>query len=419
MQPFLRFLPLFCVPLVIACSSNVDVFGTGGAGGEEPSGPSGPGVTSATGNPSTSPSTAVSGSTGASSSTGTPCNPSPSSDLDFDGFTPQTGDCNDCDALHSPNNLDIPGSWQDENCDGEVDEPLEPCDAMLAMDDEDPILAASAIGLCKLQSGANDWGLISAAWVLADGSPPPSDPTQLSELHLGHGLLDDFGAVLIPREGQRMLALSSAYARDATDPDYGDPSNTGAKGYTSAAPPGSPIPSVGCVGAQPGEPNDPIALEVFIRVPDNAQGFAFDSFFLATDWPAFVCTEYDDTFFALMAPPPLGSIGGQVAFSPDGSPISLNGAPFDVCSCPMPPCMAGGKIYACAQGDGALTGTGFETHAGTGWLTTAAPLVPGSTLQLRLGIYDAGDPQLGSTVLVDNFTWITSGGVVVSTTSSP
>lgn len=343
----------------------------------------------------------------------------PNDDIDGDGFTPNTGDCNDCDPGYSPNNLDIAGNGLDDDCDGEIDQLLESCDEMLAIDEDDPMLAAAAIGLCKLSSGADDWGLVSAAWVLADGQPPPANPDQLAEFHLGHGILDDFGTVVVPREGQRLLALSNAYARDAMDPDYGDPSNTGAKGYTSAAPPGSPIPSVGCVGAQPGPPHDPIAIEVFVRVPDNAQGFVFDSYFLTTDWPGFVCSQYDDTFFALMDPAPMGSINGQIAFSPDSSPISLNGAPFDVCSCPMPPCMAGGKTYACAQGDGALAGTGFETHAGTGWMTTTAPLVPGSALTLRLGIYDAGDPAFGSTALVDTFGWLTSGGIVVATTPSP
>ena len=176
---------------------------------------------------------------------------------------------------------------------------------------------------------------------------------------------------------------------------------------------------MGCVGAQPGSPNDPVALDVLVRAPGNALGFTFDSYFLATDWPAFVCSQYDDTFFALLDPAPVGAINGQITFSPDGSPMSLNGAPFDVCSCMTPPCMAGGKTYACAQGDGALAGTGFETHAGTGWLTTASPIVPGGEMQLRIGIYDAGDPLLGSTALVDAFTWLTEGGIVLSTTPSP
>jgi hypothetical protein len=353
-----------------------------------------------------------------SSSTGGPCMGGPNDDVDGDGFTPNTGDCNDCDSAYSPNNLDVARNGADDDCDGEIDQPLEPCDEMLVIDEGDPMLAASAIGLCKLSSGPDAWGLVSAAWVLADGLAPPSNPDQLAQFHLGHGLVDDFGAAIVPREGQRMLALSNANARDAMDPDYTDP-NGGQKGYTCAFPPGNPIPSVGCVGAVPGSPNDPIALEVVVRAPDNALGFTFDSFFLATDWPGFVCSQYDDTFFALLDPAPLGSVSGQIAYAPDGSPISLNGAPFDVCSCMTPPCMAGGKLYACAQGDSLLAGTGFETHAGTGWLTTASPVVPGDTLTLRLGIYDAGDPLLGSSVLVDAFTWLTSGGIVVATTPTP
>jgi hypothetical protein len=44
----------------------------------------------------------------------------------------------------------------------------------------------------------------------------------------------------------------------------------------------------------------------------------------------------------------------------------------------------------------------------TGWLTTQAAIQPGETFTLELMIWDAGDGQLDSSVLLDNFQWIGS-----------
>lgn len=340
----------------------------------------------------------------------------PDDDVDLDGFTPNQGDCNDCDDALSPNNVEVAGTGFDENCDGAVDEPFEPCDELLVLDDDDPVAAAAALELCKASPGPGLWGVVSGAWMQADGTPLPQ---QAQAFHLGHGILEDFGDVIVPRAGARLLALSNAVARDANDPDYSDPESNGGKGYSCGFPPGSPKPSAGCAGVTPGLPQDSIALELVVRVPGNANGFAFDSSFFSTDWPNYVCSTYDDTFFALLSPTPMGQADGQIAFYADGSPVSLNGAPFDVCSCMAPPCTAGGKTYACAQGDAPLAGTGFEGHASTGWQTTTAPAAPGSEITLRLGAYDGADGILGATALVDSFRWITTPGAVVSTTASP
>ncbi len=46
------------------------------------------------------------------------------------------------------------------------------------------------------------------------------------------------------------------------------------------------------------------------------------------------------------------------------------------------------------------------------WLTTTAPVEPGATITLRLGIYDSGDPALDSTALLDRFRWLPKSPVV-------
>lgn len=50
-------------------------------------------------------------------------------------------------------------------------------------------------------------------------------------------------------------------------------------------------------------------------------------------------------------------------------------------------------------------GTGFEGHAATSWLTTTAPVTPGSVIAVRWGTYDSGDGVLDSTAILDNWRW--------------
>ncbi len=46
---------------------------------------------------------------------------------------------------------------------------------------------------------------------------------------------------------------------------------------------------------------------------------------------------------------------------------------------------------------------------GTAWLTTEAPVVPGETIVLDFLIWDTGDSELDSLVLLDNFRWLDEG----------
>jgi hypothetical protein len=84
-----------------------------------------------------------------------------------------------------------------------------------------------------------------------------------------------------------------------------------------------------------------------------------------------------------------------------------------VCS----PQTTNGKTFPCALGTGQLTGTGFEGHAATGWLETQSPVEPGSEITLRFAIWDMGDPDWDSTVLVDNFKF--SADEATGTTTKP
>jgi Na+-transporting NADH:ubiquinone oxidoreductase subunit NqrB len=76
---------------------------------------------------------------------------------------------------------------------------------------------------------------------------------------------------------------------------------------------------------------------------------------------------------------------------------------------------------------GDLAGTGFDVWntkdgaaGATRWLQTQAPATPGSVITIRFAIWDAGNTEFDSTVLVDNFTWIATGGTIaVGTAPAP
>lgn len=363
------------------------------------------------------------------------CDPGgPDDDVDQDGYTPNQGDCEDCDPNRNPNAIEVPTDEgdmpYDENCDEQIDEAQPPpCDAGIEIDEMDPLKAADAVGLCKRSAGVDDWGVVSAEWVMADGSPPPTDPGDLLSFHLGHGFLDDFGPNVDVREGERLLILSSGAARRPEDPGYEDV-NGFDKQYVGDFEVGFPKESPSCPGTITGEVHDPVGVEIVIRTPSNATGFSFDFDFYTYEWPNFVCNSYNDFFIAILEPYPPGQTDGNVSYDGLGNPISVNNALLNVCGCegnPPSPCSAGPLTYACPFGNTALIGTGFgfdttidgSNHAATGWLRTTAPVEGGSEVHLRFAVHDSQDGVLDSTSLVDNFKWVAKPGTMVGTNPVP
>ncbi len=276
------------------------------------------------------------------------------------------------------------------------------CEEGVELISSDPVDAAKTIGICG--------GLLSARWTLPDGTNAPTDKPAWMK---GHGNLPGFGTNVSPRSGSMLLALSSGAARGRPDPEFTQPQGTGLdKGYQSAHPPGFPKESPSCpAGTSPtGIPYDGIGLEVELQVPEWASGLAFDFSFYTAEWPTYVCTRWNDFFVAFLDPIPAGQTDGNISFDSLGNPVSVNNALVSVCGCSAgPPCLAGSKTYACEKGTTELEQTGFDDTGGgaaTGWLTTKAPVPPGSVIKLRLAIYDSGDSAYDSTVLVDNFRWL-------------
>ncbi|WP_437305015.1 hypothetical protein [Sorangium sp. So ce388] len=419
MTPWLNFLSFMTAAgcLGMACTGNIGPV-IGFAAGE-----GGAGSTSGTGGedpPTTADATiTTSGVTGSSVS----CGGLPEDDADGDGFSELQGDCDDCNALVNPNALELATVGGDggaspepvdDDCDGIADNVPGPCDEGLPLDDADPLNAAKAVELCKISKGPGDWGVVSAAWVMVDGSPPPAQEEQLANFHLGHGLLPGFGPNVTPKGGARLLALSSGTARQQDDEGFESPSGFD-KRYEGDFPDGFPKDPRDCGDLVPAKPSDPTAIEITIRVPSNVHGFSFNVNYVTYDWP-YACTDFNDYFIAFLSPRPTDLIDGHILFDGASNAMSINNKFIEVCTCEGgPPCNLDGLMYACPRGTRELLGTGFEGRAGTSWLVTSAPVEPNQEIKIRWGAYDAGDHLLDSTGLVDNWRWLTDEDVKVVT----
>jgi hypothetical protein len=315
-----------------------------------------------------------------------------------------------------------------------------PCDSGLPINDASPASFARAIGICTDAATAG-YGLVSATYSNAFGSTAAPAVGQW-------GLLPSFGKVVRPREGGAMGALSSGYAREYDDL-VGVPQGTNSDfvasgggprdgtGYpTGQAPPGFPKAAHGCT--QSDLVNDMIDVKLVLKAPPGATGFQFDFDFLSSEWPNYVCSDFNDAFVAYLTS---SATTDNISFDTNHNPVAVNIDFFNRCTpgAPVGCLRSNGPnpdpplgTSTCAAGAGELAGTGFgdtdqtqctsgnvESTLGgaTGWLTTQAPIQPGEQFTLEFMIWDAGDGLLDSNVLIDHFQWI--GGVPVTTGTAP
>lgn len=346
-------------------------------------------------------------------------------DLDGDGFTEAEGDCSDCSPQVNPAAFDDPGNAVDEDCSGTAATEPEACDVGLALDSNDPLDAARALGLCRITTeSAREWGVISARWVRADGTGAPASDMQ-------HGIMERFGAISA-RRGGTMLALSSGAARAPGQPGYTTGCDAYSESVQGALPAGLDPRSPACPGVTTGDVYDPIALEVRVRVPSNAEGLQFESNFFTYEYPDYICSEYNDFYVVVMDPRPSGSADGNIVFDTEGNKVSVNNGLLRACV----PGTHEGRYFGCDLGTGPLAMTGYDdtaecgnapslpfpfplpdsqVGASTGWLRTSTPVEGGSIITLRFAIWDAGDPDLDSLTLIDSFSWLVEDPGNVST----
>jgi hypothetical protein len=347
-----------------------------------------------------------------------------------------TGDDEQTDAktacVPDKSSYDIPGDGCDNDGDGKVDNPPA-CDSALA-NDGSPEEFAKTMGICDSAS-KRGFGLVSAKFTRGFGR----DDAPMAEQH---GVLDKFGNVLKPREGARLGVLSTGYAQEydgAPGALFGgnaqgkDWFRAGLGGGNGTAPPGYPKAAGACPIAT--DVNDVIDLRLELKAPKNATGFKFDFNFHSGEWPAYICSRFNDGFVAYLSAK--GFNGGQpdnISFDAKKNPVSVNNGFFDRCTPGAQiGCEAGATpgTSVCPGGPGELAGTGFGvvgnycpggggqsvSGGATGWLASQAPVTPGETFTIDLMIWDTGDGDLDSSVLLDNFQWV--GGKVVTQTERP
>jgi hypothetical protein len=334
-------------------------------------------------------------------------------------------------------NYDIPGNNCDDDGDGKVDNPPT-CDSALAANGtaED---FAKALGICATP-GKDGYGLVSAKFTRGPSSNAAPNAAQ-------HGVLPKFGDVLKPREGVSLGVLSTGYAQEfdgAPGVRFGGESASlsppsGGKDWmvTGVLPSGFPKAAQGCMQAT--DVHDVIDVQLTLKAPQNASGIKFDLNFFSSEWPAYICSRFNDGFIAYLSAKGFNNgTPDNMSFDAMKNPVSVNNGFFDRCTPNVDTGCAPGAVPAtsqCPGGTSELGGTGFgitdkwcaayqivgaggnktSTAGGaTGWLTSSAPVQAGETFTLDLVIWDTGDGILDSSVLLDNFTWA-AGAVTVST----
>ena len=340
------------------------------------------------------------------------------------------------ECIPTKGNYEIPGDDCDNDDDGTVDNAVT-CDAALTSGASAEDFAKS-LGICDTAANRG-FGLVSARFTRGYNREDAPMAEQ-------HGVLEKFGNVLKPREGKRLGVLSTGYAQEYNGaPGVAFGGDEGGKSWFNArsgqpgngtAPPGFPKAAAGC----PGETNvnDVSNVHLELKAPKNASGFRFDFNFHSGEWPAYICSKFNDGFVAYLT---ASGKAENISFDPMKNPVSVNNGFFDRCTPNVDTGCADGAKPAtsqCPGGTAELKGTGYgaegkwcelpggdgtgpngpkkvSTAGGaTGWLTSSAPVVAGEEFTLDFMIWDTGDGVLDSSVLLDNFKWA-EGEVTVVT----
>lgn len=364
-----------------------------------------------------------------------------STDLDGDGYGVCDNDC--CDVagpecaspeVVNPGAFDAPGNMVDDDCDGTIDNTVPVCGAGLASNSANPLDYARAIDLCQFTTenppiDQQIWGVIDADLWRADGTGAPNSNAR--------SIRPAFGTNNTPQMGPNFSVLSSGYAAapgQANPPHNGWEPGTDMGGNPDVGAPAAWLADNG--GSFPNAPGcsvpgnttayDSVMLRIRIRVPTNAQSFSVDMYFMSAEYPEYVCTPFNDFFVTLVdstaaTNPP----DRNIAIYDNGVeqwPVGVNlvsAAPglFTQCDNGETGCALGplGNYSGCTSEAG-LDNTGFDSFAsacasnddiggGTGWLHMSGNVTPGEVMEIRFVIWDTGDSEWDSVVLLDNWEW--------------
>lgn len=384
----------------------------------------------------------------------------PIEDEDGDGWKISDGDC--CDSkfagcsdrpeLVNPGALEYPGNGVDDDCNAATpdDQPYPTCSTAMAANMDianfpNAVISSTklvkAMDLCVFTQEApalkeKTWGVILSKLTLADGSEA------VAPKNIQLGVLPDFGPNVKPQYGETMAAISTGTARREGDPGYTHPQNGPAMnqvgnfnaGTSCPAPPdyvlanggALPSPCGNCMGNNCTVAYDSVALRVRLRPPTNAKSFSYRFNFFSAEYPEFLCEDFNDFFVALLYGNNLAPeipVDKNIAFDAMLNPVSVNNSFFDVCfpavGAPPGSC-SGGTLQLVGNGMGGWMGS-ITDGGGTGWLQNDVPLalkqnpnnpndpkdlIPtADPIELQLTIWDSGDHNVDSLVLLDRFRW--------------
>jgi hypothetical protein len=158
------------------------------------------------------------------------------------------------------------------------------------------------------------------------------------------------------------------------------------------APSGYPIQIPGCASSN--AIYDDVCMVLTLKAPASARGFSIDHSMFTFDYPNFVCGPFNDQFLILIDPEVPGAVNGNVAMDANDRPMGANAS------------FMGDDLTDLFAATG-FGDSGWGAAGTTGWLRTTVPVNGSSEFILKFVIFDVGDQGLDSTVLLDNFQWLT------------
>jgi hypothetical protein len=330
-------------------------------------------------------------------------------DHDGDGYTGMENDCADCDPNINPSAYDFGGDFIDQDCSGNYDDEITSCDTGLAVASTNPYDFAKAMELCQTTTLASkDWGVITpgAKFVQSDVDLELGTAAA-APVALQYGIIPKFGTNNLPRKGVNMASFASGTAREPLQAGWVNPNGQTGSCYNantaSTMPPQFPKNHAGCPADAANNVYDSSGLWMMIRTPSNAKSFSFKFNMFSSEYPEWVCTNYNDTFIARLftgsTPANPVANGNNISFDANAAPVTINNAFFTVPGCAT--CTS--PLLTNTNMDGTCGG---QTCGGaTDWLYTTAPVNPSELIRMNFEIWDEGDHIYDSFVVIDDWQW--------------